>query len=147
MIHGKLVRRPFDPTPFGNLLDRVLAPDAFNGQTWPLSGDSGFVPAVDVYEADHGFVFVADLPGLKREDVELTIEDNVLTLSGTRTFGEDVQEDAYRRLERSYGRFSRHFTLPNNIDAAKVDATFKDGVLEIRVPKSEAARSRKVEIQ
>lgn len=152
MIHGKLIRRPLDTstltgTPFGSLFDRVLGSDSFGSPAWNNGLEGGFYPAVDVYEEEGSFVFAVDLPGLKREDVEVIIEDNVLSLSGSRSLSQNVKEDSYRRLERCYGRFSRHFTLPGNVDSSKVDATFKEGVLEIRVPKSEAAKSRRVEIQ
>ena len=100
-----------------------------------------------MHEEDGAFVFTADLPGVKKSAVDVTVEDNVLTVSGERSLETEVEENAFRRLERSFGKFSRRFSLPSDVDAANVAAAFKDGVLTIRVPKSESAKPQKIKIQ
>ncbi len=106
-----------------------------------------WLPRLDIAETDAEYRFTADVPGLKKEDVSIAIEDNVLTLSGERKFEKDKKKENYHRVERSYGKFTRSFTLPASVDAAKASAEFKDGVLTVRVPKAETAKVRKVEIR
>jgi len=106
-----------------------------------------WVPAVDVQETGKSFVFTAELPGLGKDDVEITLEDNLLTLSGSREFDETAEDETYHRVERAYGSFSRSFTLPSQADNSQVAATFEKGLLTIEVPKSEQAQPRKIEIK
>ncbi len=106
-----------------------------------------WVPAVDVQETDKSFVFTAELPGLTKDDVEITLEDNLLTISGERTLDEKEQGDTYHRIERAYGKFARSFSLPAQVDNSKVDAKFDHGLLKIEIPKSEQAQPRKIEIK
>lgn len=108
---------------------------------------SEWMPPVDVHESEEAFLFTAELPGLTRDDVSITLEDNVLTLSGERKFEEVGQDDAYRRIERSYGSFTRSFTLPHQVNQDKVEASFRDGVLTISVGKAEEAKPRKIAIK
>lgn len=108
---------------------------------------SEWMPPVDVHESEEAFLFTAELPGLTKEDVAITLEDNILTLSGERTFEEVGKDDAYRRIERSYGSFTRSFTLPHQVDQDKVEAKFKDGVLTISVGKAEESKPRKIVIK
>ena len=103
-------------------------------------------PATDVVEAEDAFVLRVDLPGMKQEDVTLEIEDNVLTVSGERKHEADLSGSGYRRLERSFGRFSRAMTLPQGVEVDAVTARFTDGVLEIRVPKPASIMPRRIEI-
>jgi len=112
-----------------------------------LAPAQGWFPRVDVKETEGALEFLAEVPGLKKDQVSLTIEDNVLTISGERQFGRDEKKEDYHRIERSYGKFTRSFALPTNVDAAKAEAKFEDGLLEVRVPKSDAARPRKVAIR
>ena len=105
-----------------------------------------WTPAVDVHEEEEAYVITADLPGLKKNDVQITLEDNTLTVSGERTFGQSADKDSYSSLERGYGKFSRPFSLPRHVDPTQVEAKFTDGVLTVRVPKSEAGKSRKIKI-
>lgn len=153
MFASSLVRRS-RPHGFTTLADRFFNDDAFWSTALPaVAGPltsarlADWSPSVDVHEEADTYVFTADLPGIDRKDVEVTVDDNVLSLSGERKSEDRSEEDGYRRLERSYGKFSRRFTLPHQVDAAKVDASYKDGVLEVRVAKSEAAKSRTIEIQ
>ena len=107
----------------------------------------GWLPPVDIYETDaHEFVIKAELPDMKREDIHLTFENNVLTLRGERKFEQDVKRDNFHRVERSYGSFSRSFTLPNTVDAARISASYKDGVLTIRLPQREEAKPKQIEV-
>ncbi|MEM6455525.1 MAG: Hsp20/alpha crystallin family protein [Acidobacteriota bacterium] len=105
-------------------------------------------PAVDVQEEATGFVLTADLPGLKKDAIHITLEDNVLTLSGDRaaTAGDSDDSDRFRRIERVGGRFRRAFAFEPAIDPDKVEAHYADGVLTVRLHKSEAARPRTIDI-
>ena len=101
---------------------------------------------MDVAETADALTLYAELPGLSREDVDITLENNVLTVRGERKFEKDVKEESFHRIERAYGAFSRSFTLPTNVKNDGVEATFKDGVLTVRIPKAEEAKSRKIAI-
>ncbi len=104
-------------------------------------------PAVDIRETDDALLVQAELPGIEKKDVELEIKEGVLTISGERRYEKDVNEDNVHRIERSYGSFSRSFSLPNNIDTEKVQASMKNGVLEIRLPKRESAKAKSITIK
>ena len=106
-----------------------------------------WVPAVDVQETDKAFVFVAELPGLNKDDVEITLEDNLLTIAGERTLEEREEGQTFHRIERAYGKFSRSFSLPSQADNTNVKAGFDNGLLTIEIPKSEQAQPRKIEIK
>ena len=106
-----------------------------------------WIPAVDIQETDKAFVFTAELPGLGKDDVEITLEENLLTLSGSRELNEKEEGDTYHRIERAYGSFSRSFSLPSQVDSSGIDATFEKGLLTVSVPKSEQAQPRKIEIK
>ena len=103
-------------------------------------------PVVDTYEKDDAIMINAELPGVKKEDINIDVKNNILTLSGERKDESDVNEDNYYRSERFYGKFQRSFTLPDNVDADKVDATYKDGVLEVKIPKTGQSSTKKIEI-
>ena len=124
----------------------------FDAPTASGSGGSGngaarrWVPAMDLVETDDHFVLRADLPGLGEEDVRLEVADDVLTLSGERAFEHEAKKDGFYRLERATGAFSRSLTLPEGVDAEAIAASFDKGVLEIRIPKPEQRRPRRVEI-
>jgi HSP20 family protein len=108
---------------------------------------SSWTPAVDIFEAvNHDLVLKAELPAIKKEDIKVTVEQNVLTIEGERKFDESVAKDQYHRLERGFGQFRRSFTLPATIDGARVSATYVDGVLTITVPQREEAKAREVAI-
>lgn len=114
-------------------------------RTTPASGV--WVPAVDIYETLEGLVIRADLPGVAKDDVKINLEGNVLTLQGERKSGIGDKDRAYHRTERPAGRFSRSFTLPVDLDTQKIEASFTDGVLTVKVPKRAEARPRAVEIR
>jgi HSP20 family protein len=102
---------------------------------------------MDLVETDDHFVLRADLPGLSEDDVELSLEDNVLTLSGERKTEHEERGEGFYRLERAAGTFSRSLTLPEGVDGDAIAATFDKGVLEVRIPKPEQRKPRKLQIQ
>ena len=105
------------------------------------------VPAVDIYESDdHELVIKVELPDMKREDIHLTFENGVLTIKGERKFSDEVRRESYHRLERHHGTFSRSFTLPNTVDAARISASYKEGVLTIRLPQREEAKPKQIAV-
>jgi HSP20 family protein len=113
-----------------------------------LSTASHWTPAVDIYETEgHDVVIKAELPDMAREDIEVTVEHQTLTVKGVRKAPADVPEDRYRRVERRYGTFSRSFSLPSTVDASKVSADYKNGVLTIKLPFKEEARPRTVNVE
>jgi len=117
---------------------------AFSGE--PLAG-GGWVPAIDIYEtAEKDVVVKADLPGLKREDIKVTFENNVLTIKGERTFETETAREQYHRVERGYGAFRRTFTLPTTVDAARVEASYQDGLLTVTLPRREESRPRQIQV-
>ncbi|MFP4225681.1 MAG: Hsp20/alpha crystallin family protein [Desulfobacterales bacterium] len=103
-------------------------------------------PTVDTYEKDDAIVFKAELPGVKKEDVDIDVSNNVLTIKGERHY-EDAKDEDYYRRERFHGKFQRAFTLPDNVDTSNIDASYNDGVLEITVPKTEETQTKKIEIK
>jgi HSP20 family protein len=105
-----------------------------------------WTPAMDLLETDDEFVIRADLPGLSESDVSVELEDNVLTVSGERKIEQEDKREGFYRVERSYGSFSRSLTLPKGVDPEAVNASFDRGVLEVRVPKPEQRKPRKIEI-
>lgn len=105
-----------------------------------------WAPSVDIRETDEALLVHAELPGIDKKDVKLEVKDGVLTISGERRYEKDVKEENVHRIERSYGSFTRSFSLPTNIDAEKVDAEMKDGVLTVRLPKRESAKPKAIEI-
>jgi HSP20 family protein len=106
-----------------------------------------WTPAVDIFETkDREYVLKAELPDMKREDITVTFENNVLTLTGERKAAFDENDGTFHRSERAYGRFSRSFTLPATVDANRINAAYKDGVLTIRVPQREEAKPRQIAV-
>ena len=108
---------------------------------------SNWVPAVDIFETEKKeLVIKAELPDVKKEDVAVTVENNLLTLSGERKVDTEVKKEHYHRIERAFGRFSRSFSLPATVDTTKIGADFKNGVLTVRLPYREEARPRSIDI-
>lgn len=105
-----------------------------------------WIPAMDLVETDNEFVLRTDLPGMTEEDVNIELEDNVLTVSGERKAEHEERKEGYYRVERASGRFSRSLTLPEGVKAEGIQASFDKGVLEVRIPKPEERRPRKVAI-
>jgi HSP20 family protein len=121
------------------------------GSYFDSSGSAGagrrWIPAMDLVESDDHYVLRADLPGMSEADVDLSLEDNVLTLSGERKSDHEDKSDGYYRVERAVGSFSRSLTLPEGVDGDAIEASFDKGVLQVRIPKPEQRKPRKVQIQ
>jgi len=111
---------------------------------WPFTAWS---PLCDIYETDKEIVLKMELPEMHREDVHVTLENNVLTVRGERKFEEAVSRESYHRIERKYGEFIRIFNLPTWVEDSKVVAKFKEGMLTVRLPKNVAAVSRQIEVK
>ena len=109
-------------------------------------GRGAWNPSVDIYENKDQIVLEAELPGMKQEDFELTVENNVITLRGERRFEKFDDADNYHRVERSYGAFTRSFTLPQTVSAEGATAEYQNGVLRVTLPKREETKSRRIEI-
>jgi HSP20 family protein len=112
----------------------------------PSRGKRRWIPAMDLVEDEDRYVLRADLPGVSGDDVNIEFEDNVLTISGRRTSEHEERRDGYHRVERASGSFSRALTLPEGIDPDSIQADFENGVLEVRIPKPEEAKPRRVSI-
>jgi len=119
------------------------------GRTWrpdEPAATTSWSPAVDIYETEGEIVVKAELPGLDRKAITLHLENNVLTLRGERKFQKETKEENYHRIERSYGNFSRSFSIPATVDEEKIRADYKDGVLMIFLPKKEQAKPKQIRI-
>jgi HSP20 family protein len=113
-----------------------------------VTARGAWVPPVDIYENDqHELVLKAELPDLKREDIDIRVESNALTLSGQKKAEQEVNEDRYHRIERTYGHFSRTFGLPPTVDTGKIAAEYKNGVLTVRLPQREDARPKQIQVE
>jgi len=124
---------------FGDLLERSQPQEEG-------LGTGIWMPNVDIFETKDAICVRAELPGVKKDDVHVEVKEGVLTLRGDRRFEKEVKEENYHRIERSYGTFHRSFTLPSSVEAEKVSARMKDGVLEVDLPKKEQAKPRKINI-
>jgi HSP20 family protein len=105
-----------------------------------------WTPPVDIYETDDALVLTAELPGVSKDDVAIEIHENTLTLRGQRTHSAEVHDDRYHRREQAYGDFQRSFVLPMTVDHEKVQASYRDGILELRLPKLESAKPKRIAI-
>jgi len=106
-----------------------------------------WAPAMDVQETDAEYLIKADLPAVKREDVKVSVEDGVLAVEGERKMEKEEKNQKFHRIERSYGKFVRRMAVPSDVDQAKVQADFKDGVLNVHLPKSPVAKPRSVDVK
>ena len=128
------------PEPFSSEINRLFNTLFDEGQT------QRWVPAMDLVEAEDHFVLKADLPGLSEGDVSIEIRDNTLTIAGERKSEHEARERGWYRVERSFGRFSRSLSLPEGVDPDAVAASFDRGVLEVRIPKPEERKPRRIQI-
>ena len=127
-------------------MSRIL--DGFYGRPQEDLTRSAWIPAVDIYSNDqHELVLKAELPDMKEDEIDLTVEDNTLTLRGERKIDPEVAEEQFHRIERSYGSFARTFALPPTVDAGKVSAQYKAGVLTVRLPLREEAKPNQIKVQ
>lgn len=106
-----------------------------------------WAPAVDIQETKDSFIVEVELPGMKQDDIQITIVENTLTLKGERKREREVRDEGYTRVERAYGTFQRALALPSVVDASKVRAKYKDGVLAIELPKKEEAKPKEIKVQ
>jgi HSP20 family protein len=104
-------------------------------------------PAVDLREEDNQYVLCADMPGMRKEDIDIHVENNVLTVTGERRFEAEQKKDTYHRIERAYGKFVRSFSLPVRVVAESINASYKDGVLQVAIPKAEESKPKKIAIK
>jgi HSP20 family protein len=105
-----------------------------------------WAPAVDIYEQNGNIVLKAELPGVDPKDVDVRVENNILTLRGERKLENEVKRESYHRVERAYGSFTRSFTLPNVVDTEKIKAEYKDGLLRMTLPKKDEAKPKQISI-
>ena len=112
-----------------------------------LLSESEWCPRVDIRESEKSFQIKAEVPGVRKEDVKVTLENGILSISGERKFEKEEKGKKYHRIEHSYGSFLRSFGLPENADPGHVDAKFSDGVLTVHVAKSEAAKPKQIEVK
>lgn len=120
--------------------------DALLGRGFRSPGEDVWMPAVDIRENEQAFVISAEVPGVDKKDIEVTVDNGVLTLSGERSEESEEKDARHHRRERYYGSFSRSFSLPDDVDADRIDAKSRDGVIEITIPKPERPAERKAKI-
>jgi HSP20 family protein len=126
------------------LMDQPI--EAFFGGG-PFTAELAWRPLADVSETKEGFTVSVELPGMKQEEIVVSVEENVLTVKGERKRENEASEEGYSRVERFHGSFERHFTFPGTVDMERIQATYRDGILEIRLPKKEEAKPKTVKIQ
>ena len=108
---------------------------------------SSWTPAVDIVEHDDEYLVKVELPGVNKEEVKLTLENNILTIRGEKKQEKETKKENYHRVERSYGSFQRSFTLPAAVKSDKIDASYKDGILTVSLPKAEEAKPKQIEVK
>jgi HSP20 family protein len=134
---------------FSTLQDRVnrLFRETYNeGGADQSLATSGFAPAVDVYEDEHTVILKIEVPGIDEKDIDVSLENNTLTVHGERKIEKEEKEENYRRVERQYGSFTRTFTLPTTVDSEKVSANYDKGVLKISLPKKAEAKPKQIKV-
>jgi HSP20 family protein len=147
MIRWQPINRP---AMFNNSIDRLF--NEFMGRSLrqaeeETSASGAWSPAVNILENEDGILISADLPGLKAEDVDVTVDNGVLTIRGERGFEEASEGSTYHRIERWYGSFERSFTIPNSVDPSKIEAKFSHGEMMITLPKREESKPRSVKVK
>ena len=115
-------------------------------QSDDLKSRGTWTPAVDIYEVDGALVLKAELPEMRREDIDVSVENNTLTIRGERKLDNEIKQENFHRIERAYGSFVRSFSLPPTVDAGKIGAEYKNGVLSVKLPVREDAKPRTIKI-
>ena len=129
-------------------INRVFTDSYGRGNDDSLMTTGAWVPPVDIYHnGDHEVVLKAELPDMTREDIDITVDKSTLTIKGDKKLSSDVKEEQFHRIERRYGAFSRSFTLPPTVDATKVSADYRNGVLTVRLPLREEAKPRQIKVE
>jgi HSP20 family protein len=135
---------------FSHLQDRInrVFGDAYGRHdNEGLLTEGTWIPLVDIYQnGDQEFVLKAELPDMTREDIDITVDNGTLTIKGEKKLAADIKEDSFHRVERRYGTFSRSFSLPQTVDAAKAAAEYRNGVLTVRLPLREEAKPRQIKV-
>ena len=126
-------------------MNRFFEDTPFRGRT-DQSAVTTWAPAVDIYETEHELVVKADLPDVDEKDLDVRVENNILTIRGDRKFEKAVSEDNYLRIERSYGSFSRSFSLTNSVNTDAIKADYRNGVLTVTIPKREEAKPKQIKV-
>jgi len=126
-------------------MNRLFQETASTGET-SLTNSGAFIPPVDVYEDEHSLRLKLEVPGIDEKDLDVRIENNVLTVKGERKFEKEEKEENFHRIERRYGSFVRSFTLPNTIDSEKVSAEYKNGVLALQLAKKAEAKPKQIKV-
>jgi len=119
----------------------------FRGTTDEDSTLAAWTPAVDIAERDDAYLVKVELPGVNKDEVKITLESNILTIRGEKKQEQETKKENYHRVERSYGSFQRSFTLPTTVKSDKIDASYKDGVLMVTLPKAEEAKPKQIEVR
>jgi HSP20 family protein len=130
-----------------NRMNRLFREQFANIGTEESLAAGSFVPPVDVYEDESAIQLKLEVPGLDEKDIDIRLENNVLTVKGERKLEKETKEENYRRIERRYGSFTRSFTLPNTVSSEEVKAGYDKGVLTISLPKKEAAKPKQIKIE
>jgi HSP20 family protein len=140
---------PFkDLVNFRDTMNRMFTESGLPRRGWDEDfTTSTWVPRVDIFEKADNIVLKAELPGICKEDIEVNVENNVLTLRGERKKEKEINEEDFYRVERYYGTFTRSFTLPRTVDPEKIEAKYLDGVLQLTLPRAEEAKQKKIEIK
>jgi HSP20 family protein len=128
-----------------NELNRLFGRTYAGGESAPSSGS--WMPALDVFETQDKFVVTVELPGVNPDEVDVSVEDSTLTITGERKFYENVSDDSFHRVERRYGSFARSLSLPQTADAERIEASFDRGVLTIEVPRVEQAKPKRIQVR
>jgi HSP20 family protein len=134
---------------FAQLQDRInrVFSDTYGRNDEGLMATGTWVPPVDIYQPnDREVVLKAELPDMTRDDIDISVDNGTLTIKGEKKFSAEVKEESFHRIERRYGAFSRSFSLPQAVDAGKVTAEYKNGVLTVRLPLREEARPRQIKV-
>ncbi len=126
-------------------IDRMF--DRFRGGIADENGSGSFMPAVDIVEGANDYQIKAELPGVKKEDVKITVQNGVLTIRGEKSRESEKKGDNVRRVERSYGSFQRSFTLPTSVRSEKIEASYDNGILTLSLPKSEESKPKEIEVR
>lgn len=135
---------------FAQLQDRVnrVFTDAYGRNDEGLLTSGAWVPPVDIFQnGDHELVLKAELPDMNRQDIDITVDNGTLTIRGEKKLSGEVKEEQFHRIERRYGTFSRTFSLPPTVDAGKVSADYRDGVLTVKLPMREEAKPRQIKVE
>ena len=127
-------------------LNRLFQDSLGTGHEETLATSGAFVPAVDVYEDEHNVTLKLEVPGIDEKDIDVRLENNTLTVRGERKFEKEEKEENFHRIERSYGSFTRSFTLPSTVDAEKVEADYDKGVLKIRLARKAEAKPKQIKV-